>query len=169
MMPLAHWTDGAASVALRDCDPSALRWAAAGPDDAGTALVGPPLLPGAYSGLLHATADMNTLIAVGTGAAYVFSVAATIAPGLFTRAGLAADVYYEAVAMIIALILLGKVLEARAKGRTSDAIRRLMGFQPKTARVMRDGVEAGRRRGAARGRAMSYIVRPGDKIPLTVW
>jgi P-type Cu+ transporter len=140
MMPLAHWLMDVAPW-LFTFSPATLRW---------TLLVlttpvlfwsGRHFFKGAYSGFLHATADMNTLIAVGTGSAYLFSVVATVAPGLFTRAGLAADVYYEAVAMIIALILLGKVLEARAKGRTSDAIRRLMGLQPKHARVVRDGVE----------------------------
>src|SRR5207247_2503965 len=75
---------------------------------------------GAWSGFRHRTADMNTLIGVGTGAAYLYSLVATFVPGLFTRAGLPADVYYEAVAAIIALILLGRLLEARAKGRTSE-------------------------------------------------
>src|SRR6266704_3645867 len=72
---------------------------------------------GAWSGLRHRTADMNTLIGGGTGAAYVYSLVATLAPGLFTTAGLPADVYYEAVAAIIAHILLGRLLEAGAKGR----------------------------------------------------
>src|SRR5438034_949544 len=80
---------------------------------------------GAWSGFKHRTADMNTLIGVGTGAAFLYSLVATLAPGLFTRAGLPADVYYEAVSAIIALILLGRLLEARAKGRTSEAIQRL--------------------------------------------
>jgi P-type Cu+ transporter len=164
MMPAAHWLMERLPW-LYALDPSVVRWAL-------LVLTTPVLLwsgrhffKGAYSGLLHATADMNTLIAVGTGAAYVFSVAATVAPGLFTRAGLAADVYYEAVAMIIALILLGKVLEARAKGRTSDAIRRLMGLQPKTARVVRDGVEVDV---AVEDLVAGDIilVRPGDKVPV---
>ncbi len=120
---------------------------------------------GAWSGLLHGSSDMNTLIAVGTGAAFVFSVVATVAPGIFTRAGLPANVYYEAVVMIIALILLGKMLEARAKGRTSEAIRKLAGLQPRTARVVRNGeatdididdVVAGD----------VVVVRPGERIPV---
>ncbi len=120
---------------------------------------------GAWSGLLHGSSDMNTLIAVGTGAAFVYSVVATVAPGIFTRAGLPADVYYEAVVMIIALILLGKMLEARAKGRTSEAIRKLAGLQPRTARVLRDGeptdididdVVVGD----------VIVVRPGERIPV---
>jgi P-type Cu+ transporter len=140
MMPAAHWLMGVAPWLFR-IEAGVLRW---------TLLVlttpvlfwsGRHFFRGAYSGLLHGTADMNTLIALGTGSAYAFSVVATVAPGIFTGAGLPADVYFEAVAMIIALILLGKVLETRAKGRTSDAIRRLMGLQPKTARVVRDEVE----------------------------
>src|SRR5260370_789744 len=80
---------------------------------------------GTWSGIRHRTADMNTLIGVGTGAAYLYSLVATAAPGIFLRAGLPADVYYEAVAAIIALVLLGRLLETRAKGRTIEAIRRL--------------------------------------------
>jgi P-type Cu+ transporter len=164
MMPLAHWMMDVAPW-LFTFSPATLRW---------TLLVlttpvlfwsGRHFFKGAYSGLLHATADMNTLIAVGTGSAYVFSVVATVAPGLFTRAGLAADVYYEAVAMIIALILLGKVLEARAKGRTSDAIRRLMGLQPKHARVIRDGAEADVPVDELVVGDI-IVVRPGEKVPV---
>src|SRR3989442_11272717 len=96
---------------------------------------------GAWSGFTHRTADMNTLIGVGTGAAYLYSAVATIAPGLFTGAGLPADVYYEAVSAIIALILLGRLLEARAKGRTSATIRRLAGLKAQAPHVRRDGTE----------------------------
>ncbi len=120
---------------------------------------------GAWSGLRHRTADMNTLIAVGTGAAFLYSVVATAVPGMFTRAGLPADVYYEAVAAIIALILLGRLLEARAKGRTSAAIRRLAALRPKTAHVVRDGKE-----GDIAVEAVVVgdlvIVKPGEKVPV---
>src|SRR5204863_5067681 len=97
---------------------------------------------GTWSGLKHRTADMNTLIGVGTGAAYLYSLLATLAPGLLAGAGREADVYYESVCAIIALILLGRLLEARAKGRTSQAIRRLAGLRAKTAHVLRGGREA---------------------------
>ncbi len=119
----------------------------------------------AWSGLKHRSADMNTLIAVGTGAAFLYSVVATLIPAVFQGAGLPADVYYESVCAIIALILLGRLLEARAKGRTSEAIRRLFELRPKTATVQRQGhdmeisierVEVGDR----------VIVRPGEKIPV---
>src|SRR5437762_981405 len=96
---------------------------------------------GAWSGFKHRTADMNTLIAVGTGAAYLYSLVATFAPGALAAAGRPADVYYEAVSAIIALILLGRLLEARAKGRTSEAIRRLAGLRPRAAHVVREGKE----------------------------
>jgi len=87
--------------------------------------------------LLRGAPDMNSLVAMGAGAAYLFSVVATFAPGL-----LPADtvhVYYEAAAVIATLILLGRYLEGRAKGRTSEAIKRLVTLQPRTARVLRDG------------------------------
>jgi Cu+-exporting ATPase len=90
-----------------------------------------------YPALLRAAPDMNSLVALGTTAAYGFSVVATFAPGLLP-AGTAA-VYYEAAAVIVVLILLGRTLEARAKGRTGAAIRRLVGLAPKSARVERDG------------------------------
>ncbi|HUF13321.1 MAG TPA: heavy metal translocating P-type ATPase [Longimicrobiales bacterium] len=96
---------------------------------------------GAWSGLLHRTADMNTLIATGTGAAFLYSAVVTVVPGLFERAGISADVYFEAVAVIIALVLLGKLLEARAKGRTSEAIRRLSALLPPAATVTRGDEE----------------------------
>src|SRR5204862_765046 len=120
---------------------------------------------GAWSGFRHRTADMNTLIAVGTGAAYAYSLVAPVVPGLFTRAGLPADVYYEAVAAIIALILLGRLLEARAKGRTSEAIRRLAGLRPKTAHVRRDGKETDIAVEAVEVGDV-VIVKPGERIPV---
>ncbi len=91
----------------------------------------------AWNGLRHRSANMDTLIAVGTGAAFTYSLAATLLPGFFARHGLRPDVYYDTTATIIALILLGKVLEARAKSRTSAAIRALLGLRAKTARVLR--------------------------------
>ena len=125
----------------------------------------------AWKGLLRLSANMDTLVAMGTGAAYVYSLAATLWPGFFVRAGAGAHhgagapVYFEAAAVIIVLILLGKYLEARATGRTSEAIRRLIGMQARTARVVRDGVESDipidRVRVGDR-----VLVRPGEKIPV---
>src|SRR6478735_6354554 len=91
----------------------------------------------AWSAFRHHSADMNTLIAVGTGAAFLYSLIATVAPGFFIARGVAPDVYYEAVIIIIALILTGNAFEARAKRATSAALRSLAGLQPPTARVVR--------------------------------
>jgi Cu+-exporting ATPase len=120
---------------------------------------------GAWRGFQHRSADMNTLIGVGTGSAMLYSAAATFAPGLFTGAGLPADVYYEAVSSIIALILLGRLMEARAKGRTSEAMRRLLGLAPQTARVFQDGVEVVVP-AAEVAVGDLFLVRPGEKIPV---
>ena len=119
---------------------------------------------GAWSGFRHRTADMNTLIAVGTGAAYLYSLVSTFAPGAFAAAGRPADVYYEAVSAIIALILLGRLLEARAKGRTSEAIRRLAGLRPRTAHVVREGKETDIAAEAVVPGDLA-IVKPGERIP----
>ena len=118
----------------------------------------------AWAAFRHHTADMNTLIAVGTGAAFLFSLAVTIADDWLSAHGLQPQVYYEAVAWIIALILLGNLLEARAKGRTSGALRRLIGLRPASARVLRQG----REEEVALERLRvgdEVVVRPGESIP----
>src|SRR6266705_2643733 len=120
---------------------------------------------GTSSGFKHRTADMNTLIGVGTGAAYVYSLVATFAPDVFAAAGLPADVYYEAVCGIIALILLGRLLEARARGRTSAAIRHLAGLRAKAAHVVREGKEADIPVEAVVPGDL-VVVKPGEKIPV---
>ncbi|RME51842.1 MAG: copper-translocating P-type ATPase, partial [Caldilineae bacterium] len=118
---------------------------------------------GAWSAFRHRTADMNTLIALGTGAAYLYSTVATFLPALLP-AGLRA-VYFDTTAIIIALILLGQLLEARAKGQTNEAIRKLMGLQAKTARVVRDGEEIDIPiEEVLVGDVI--IVRPGEKVPV---
>ncbi|MDD5590998.1 MAG: heavy metal translocating P-type ATPase [Dehalococcoidales bacterium] len=120
---------------------------------------------GAWSALRHRTADMNTLIAVGTSAAYFYSMAAVLFPGYFTAEGLESHLYFDTSAMIITLILLGRFLEARARGKTSEAIKKLVGLQPKTALVIRDGEE----------REITIedvqigdliLVRPGERVPV---
>src|SRR5699024_9202871 len=90
-----------------------------------------------FPALLRLAPDMNSLVALGTLAAYAYSVIATFAADLLPAGTV--NVYYEAAAVIVALILLGRFLEARAKGRTSEAIQRLAGLQSRTARVRRDG------------------------------
>jgi Cu+-exporting ATPase len=118
---------------------------------------------GTWSGFRHRTADMNTLIGVGTAAAFLYSLVATAVPRVFLEAGLPADVYYEAVAAIIALVLLGRLLEARAKGRTSEAIRRLAALRAKLAHVVRDGHETDIPVEAVVVGDL-VIVKPGEKI-----
>jgi Cu+-exporting ATPase len=119
----------------------------------------------AWASFRHHAADMNTLIAVGTGAAFAYSVIATLAPGFFISHGVAPDAYYEAVVFIIALILAGNAFEARAKGRTSAALRALVSLRPKTARVVRDGLELDVPvESVAQGETV--IVRPGERVPV---
>lgn len=122
-----------------EATPSHLRWSMLGLTVPVLLWSGRQFFKGAISGFKHRTADMNTLIALGTGAAFLYSAVATALPSLFERAGLQADVYFEAVSSIIALILLGRLLEARAKGQTSEAIQKLIALRPKTATVMRQG------------------------------
>lgn len=119
----------------------------------------------AWSSFRHHSADMNTLIAVGTGAAFFYSVLATVAPDFFLNRGVAPDLYYEAVIMIIALILTGNALEARAKRQTSAALRRLVEIQPKTARVVRAGAEVDISVENVQSEEI-IIVRPGERIPV---
>ena len=119
----------------------------------------------AWTAFRHRSADMNTLIAIGTGSAYLYSLAATVAPSAFTVRGLAPSLYYEAVIIIIALILVGNALEARAKGETAGAIRRLIDLQPRTARVLRNLQEMDVPvSDVATGDLV--VVRPGERIPV---
>jgi Cu+-exporting ATPase len=119
----------------------------------------------AWSALRHGTANMNTLVAVGTSAAYLFSAAATVFPAFFRKAVVEPQVYFDTSAVIIVLILLGRMLEARAKGRTSDAIRRLMGLRPRTARVLGPEGEREVPIGDVRPNDV-LVVRPGEKVPV---
>ena len=128
-------------------------------------VLGRPFYRGAWSAIRHRTADMNTLVAVGTSAAYLFSVAATALPGFMRAAGVEPDVYFDTSAVIIVLVLFGRMLEARAKGRTSDAIRTLVGLQPQTARLIGEGGEREVPIGEVRVGDV-IIVRPGEKVPV---
>jgi Cu+-exporting ATPase len=120
---------------------------------------------GMWTATRHGTADMNTLIAVGTSAAYLYSAAATFFPQWFTGGGVDPAVYFETASIIIVFILLGRYLEAQAKGRTSEAIRRLMGLRARTARVVRDGAEVDVPVEEVRVGDV-VIVRPGEKVPV---
>jgi len=117
----------------------------------------------AWSALLHRTADMNTLVALGTGSAFLYSAASTIAPGFFLLHGVAPDVYFEAVILIIGLVLVGNTLESRAKGQTAVALRKLVRLQPNTARILRDGVELDIPVSEV-DRDDLIVVRPGERI-----
>ncbi len=113
--------------------------------------------------LRHRTADMNTLVTVGTTAAFVYSLLVTVAPDLFPEE--LQEVYYEAVGIILTLILLGRLIEARAKAGTGEAIRKLIGLLPKTARVVRDGTE----QDIPVEQVLFgdiIVVRPGEKVPV---
>ena len=118
---------------------------------------------GAWTAFRHHSADMNTLIAVGTGAAYLYSVAATAAPRFFVSHGVPTAVYFEAVVIILALVLLGNAMEARAKSQTAGAVRRLIDLQPKTARVVRGDRESDVPI-AEVVRGELIVVRPGERI-----
>ena len=113
--------------------------------------------------LLRAAPDMNSLVALGTLAAWGYSAVATIAPGALPAG--TANVYFEAAAVIVTLILLGRTLEARAKGRTGQAIKRLIGLQPKTARLMRGGKPLEVAFDEVRVGDV-VMVRPGEKVPV---
>ncbi|MFC1918990.1 heavy metal translocating P-type ATPase [Chloroflexota bacterium] len=124
---------------------------------------------GAWGALRHKTADMNTLIAVGTSAAYFYSVAAVFSyelfPNLFSGVATELGLYFDTSAMIIALILLGRFLEARARGQTSEAIKKLISMQPKTALVIRNGEE--RKVPIEEVQVGDLIVvRPGERVPV---
>jgi Cu+-exporting ATPase len=117
----------------------------------------------AWSALRHKTTDMNTLVALGTGAAFLYSTASTVAPRFFLSHGIAPDVYFEAGILIIGLVLVGNALESRAKGQTMDALRKLVQLQPSTASVLRDDVEY-----QLSLESIQYgdvvLVRPGERI-----
>jgi Cu+-exporting ATPase len=119
----------------------------------------------AWAATRHRTANMNTLIAVGTGAAFLYSLVATLVPHQLAAGGARADVYYEAVIVIIALVLLGNAMEARAKRQTTRALREMARLQPSTARVRRDGSELDVPIADVRVGDL-VVVRPGERFPV---
>ncbi|MFC4455686.1 heavy metal translocating P-type ATPase [Deinococcus sonorensis] len=116
-----------------------------------------------WTALRHRSPDMNSLVMIGTSAAFFYSLLVTLAPGIFPPG--TAHVYYEASAVVITLILLGKYLEALARGRSSEAMKRLLGLQPKVARVVRDGAELELPTDEVQ-RADLVSVRPGERVPV---
>ncbi len=119
----------------------------------------------AWSALKHGTTTMNTLVAMGSSAAYLYSVLGVLFPAFFEHQGLGEPMYFDSAAFIITLILFGRLLEARAKGQTGAAIKALIGLQPKTARVVRGGVETD----VPVAQVLVgdvVVVRPGEKVPV---
>ena len=125
--------------------------------------VGASFHAGFLRDLRHRTASMATLVSLGTSAAYLFSLAVTLRPDLFASMG--AMTYYETAAVVITLVVLGRWLEARARGRTSEAIRRLVALAPRTARVLRDGAEHDVPTADVLVGDLVRI-RPGERIPV---
>jgi Cu+-exporting ATPase len=128
------------------------------------AWAGRGIFAGAWTAARHGSADMNALVSLGTGAAFLYSAAVTIAPGFFASRGIAPDVYYEAAILILAFVITGRAIEARAKRQTASALRKLIGLQPAIARVWRDGEECDIAIAEVR-RDDVVVVRPGEKIP----
>jgi Cu+-exporting ATPase len=124
-----------------------------------------PFYVSAWKAAMHRTTNMFTLIVIGSSAAYLSSVAATFFPSLFTAAGVEAHVYFDTSSFIIAIILIGRLMEARARRKASEAIRRLIGLQPKTARVVRGGEEVDVPVQKVRVGDV-VIVRPGERVPV---
>ncbi len=128
-------------------------------------LTGSPFFRSAWSRLSHFGADMNTLISIGSGTAYLYSFSVTLAPGFWEKLGQAPHLYYDATVVIIVLVGLGRLLEARAKRNTTAALRNLIGLQPKTASVIRDEREIKTPfQEVSVGEIV--IVRPGEILPL---
>ena len=119
----------------------------------------------AWKAVSHRSADMNTLVALGTGSAFVYSVVATLAPSLFARNGIAPDVYYEAVIFIIGLVLAGRAIEARARRQTSAALRKLVTLLPPVARIEQGSAWIEKPLAEVRSGEV-VVVRPGERIPV---
>lgn len=113
----------------------------------------------------HFTSNMDTLVALSTSIAFLFSLFNTLYPRFWYEQGLEPHVYYEAATVIIAFVLVGKLMEEKAKGKTSMAIRKLMGLQPKTARILRDGKEEDILISELK-KGDKVSVRPGERVPV---
>ena len=170
--PLIAWTMRVLDPPLRSAapwlytiDPLALTYALLAATVVVMAWAGRHFYVRAWKGFRHRNADMNTLIAIGTGAAFLYSAAATAAPGWFVSDGARPDVYYEAVILIIALVLLGNAMEARAKRNTTRALKQLAKLQPSTARVRRNGEDVDVPIADVHTGDV-IIVRPGERIPV---
>ncbi|MEP6573451.1 MAG: heavy metal translocating P-type ATPase, partial [Gemmatimonadota bacterium] len=164
MMPVVRAVTGIFPASLVQ-HPSYLRWILLALSVPVVGWAGSQFYVRAWKGFRHHSADMNTLIAIGTGAAFLFSLAMTVEADWFLRHAIPVQVYFEAISWIIALVLLGNLLEARARGRTADAVRGLIGLRPATARIVTPegehdiplaDVEVGD----------ELRVRPGERVPV---
>ena len=170
--PLQRWVMDAFDPALRAAwpalyrlDPQILGWLLLAMTVVVMSWAGRHFYVRAWNALSHRTADMNVLVAVGTGAAFLYSVTATVAPRVFTDSGASADVYYEAIIFILSLLLLGNALEARAKTHTMSALRQLARLQPSTARVRRGDAEVDVPISDVRSGDL-VVVRAGERFPV---
>jgi Cu+-exporting ATPase len=168
--PFMHWVMAALTPTLRGAlpwlyaiPPATLSWFLLALTLVVMVWAGRHFYTRAWKAFQHHGADMNTLIAVGTGAAFAWSVLATVSPGFFVARGVAPDLYYEAVILIIAFILTGNAFEARATRRTASALRALADLQPAVARVLRDNVEVDLPIAEVLG-GDTVVVRPGERV-----
>src|ERR1700691_1574292 len=164
LMNAQHWLAPAAPV-LFHTSPRTLQYVMLAITLAGMFWGGGLIYRQAWSAAIHRSTNMNTLVALGTGAALGYSVAATTMPGAFRRHGLHPDVYYDAVLLILGFLLLGRWLDARAKRRTLDALHEFMKLQPQSAHLLRNGIEV--EVPLAQVVAGDIVVlRPGERIPV---
>ena len=163
-MNAQHWLAPAAPV-LFGVSPRTLEYAMLAITLAGMYWGGGIVYRQAWSAAIHRGTNMNTLVALGTGAALAYSIAATTMPGIFRRHGLNAGVYYDAVLLILGFLLLGRWLDARAKRRTLDALHEFMKLQPHSARLLRDGQEID----VPLAQVVAgdiVVLRPGERVPV---
>jgi Cu+-exporting ATPase len=164
LMNAQHWLAPVAPV-LFALSPRTLQYVMLAITLAGMVWGGGIVYRQAWTAAIHGATNMNTLVALGTGAALAYSLAATTMPGVFRRHGLHADVYYDAVLLILGFLLLGRWLDARAKRRTLDALHEFMKLQPQSARLLRDGTEV--EVPLAQVAAGDIVVlRPGERVPV---
>jgi Cu+-exporting ATPase len=164
LMNAYQWFAPAAPILFR-ISPLALEYVMLAVTLAGMIWGGGIIYRAAWSAAIHRSTNMNTLVALGTGAALAWSVTATLAPSLFTRYGLKPDVYYDAVLLILGFLLLGRWLDARAKRRTLDALHEFMKLQPHSAHVLRDGLQIEIPLAQVLPGDI-VVLRPGERVPV---
>ena len=164
LMNAQHWLAPLLPI-LFEVSPRTLQYGMLAITLAGMVWGGGVIYRAAWTAAIHRSTNMNTLVAIGTGAAFLYSVAATAMPGVFRRLGLHPDVYYDAVLLILGFLLLGRWLDARAKRRTLDALHEFMKLQPQSARLLRDGheIEVPLAQLIA---GDTVVLRPGERVPV---